>query len=447
MRSLHFKLILIFLAVSLAGTLLAAFLIRQRNERAFDRFLREQGQALFVRDVQAYYAATGTLEGIQRLLHGRPSRGDYRQEPPFALADAYGQIVVASGEWQRGEWVAEEALAEGLPVVVGGQTVGTVLLLNQDLEREAFEERYLAGVNQALLLGALGATAVAVVLGAVLARSLTRPLREVAAASHAVAEGELGRQVPVRTQDELGELATAFNQMSAELARAVAQRRQMTADIAHDLRTPLTVLAGYLEAMEDGSLALTPQRLAIMQQEVRGLTRLVEDLRILSLADAGRLTLHRQETDVGELLAQIRQAYAPQAAQQQVTLNTEVDPELGTASLDPERMRQVLGNLLSNALRHTGVGGTVTLAARRERADTFLLAVHDTGDGIPAEDLPHIFNRFYRGDKARADTDAASGLGLAIVRSLVEMHGGQISADSAPRRGTTFLIRLPIVEE
>ena len=444
MRSLHFKLILIFLAVSLAGTLLAAFLIRQRNEQAFDRFLREQGQVLFVRDVQAYYAATGTLEGIERLIHGRPSRSGYRPALPFALADARGEIVVPSGEWQRGEWVPEEARTEGLPVIVGGEMVGTVLLLNQDYEREAFEERYLAGVNQALLLGALGATAVAVVLGAVLASTLTQPLREVAAASHAVAGGELGRQVPVRTRDELGELATAFNQMSAELARAVAQRRQMTADIAHDLRTPLTVLAGYLEAMEEGSLALTPERLQIMQQEVRGLTRLVEDLRILSLADAGKLTLHRQETDVGELLAQTRQTYAPQAVQQQVTLNTEVDPELGPASLDPERMRQVLGNLLSNALRHTGAGGTVQLAARRDGPGAFLLQVRDSGDGIPAEDLPHIFNRFYRGDKARADTDGASGLGLAIVRSLVEMHGGEITVESAPGQGTTFLIRLPL---
>lgn len=444
MRSLNVKLILIFLAVSLAGTLLAAFLIRRQNERAFDRFLREQGQTQFVRDVETYYALTGTLVGIEHAIYAPSRRGEPRRPPPFALADAQGQIVMSAGEWRPGAIVPQPILDQGLPVEVDGRQVGTVLLLDQARERAAFEEQYLAGTNRALLRGALGATAIAVILGALLARTLTRPLREMADASLALAEGQLGAQVPVRTRDELGELATAFNQMSAELAQAIQQRRQMTADIAHDLRTPLTVLAGYLEAMSDGSLALTPERLSIMRQEVRGLTRLVEDLRTLSLADAGDLPLHVQETDVGQLLAQVQQAYEPQAARQQVSLSRRVDPALPPARLDPERIRQVLGNLLSNALRHTDAGGAVSLAAMRDGPNTLLLRVTDSGSGISAEDLPHIFNRFYRGDKARTEGHGESGLGLSIVRSLVAMHGGTITVDSAPGRGTSFSIRLPL---
>ena len=447
MRSLHFKLTLIFLVVSLAGTFLAAYLIRQRSEEAFDRFLRERAQAEFVRYVEAYYVITGTVEGLDRIVHGGPGPGAGNRPAhtlPYALVDTTGEIVVSGGSWQRGESVPQGVLNDGVPVTVGGQSIGTVLVLNQELERDAFEQHYLTGINRALVAGALAATAIAVLLGAVLARTLTRPLREMAAASHAMAQGEFDQRVPVRSDDELGELAAAFNQMSAELARITSQRRQMTADIAHDLRAPLTVLAGYLEAMEEGTLAPSPQRLAMMQEEVAGLTRLVEDLRTLSLADADRLELHLQATDVGELLARVRDAHAPQAERQAVALQVEVAPELPAIRLDPARMRQVIGNLVSNALRHTAAGGAIVLEATRDGLSDILLQVRDTGSGIPDEDLPHVFDRFYRGDRARAEEHAASGLGLAIARSLVEMHKGSITVESAPGEGTTFLIRLPV---
>jgi signal transduction histidine kinase len=182
----------------------------------------------------------------------------------------------------------------------------------------------------------------------------------------------------------------------------------------------------------------------MMQQEVAGLTRLVEDLRILSLADADRLQLHREEVDVGELLTRVRDVHAPQARQEEILLRVQVAPGLPPVRLDPERMRQVIGNLVSNALRHTPAGGVVSLEAERNGAADIVLRVRDTGSGIAAEDLPHIFDRFYRGDSARADRRGASGLGLAIARSLVEMHGGTIHVQSAPGAGATFSIQLPL---
>lgn len=446
MRSLYLKLTLTFLAVSLAGTFLAAFLIRQSNERAFDRYLRERAQAEFVRDVQAYYVITGSLQGIERLVYraiGRVEPGAQGRILPYALADDSGHIVVARGPWERGEAVSQSELADGVAVTVGGERIGTVLILSQAWERDAFEQRYLRGVNLALILGALGGTTIAMFLGAVLAGTLTRPLREMASASHAIAQGDLEQQVPVRSDDELGDLARAFNRMSAELARITRQRRQMTADIAHDLRTPLTVLAGYLEAMQDGTLAPTTQRIEMMQQEVAGLTRLVEDLRILSLADADRLQLQLEETDVGELLARARDMHAPQAQQEGVLLRVQTAPGLPRVLLDAARIRQVIGNLVSNALRHTPSGGEVVLEAAQNSASEIVLRVRDTGSGIAADDLPHIFDRFYRGDSARSERRGASGLGLAIARSLVEMHGGTIDVESAPDAGTTFTIHLP----
>ena len=450
-RSLSVRLTLLFLAVSLAGTLLAAILIRRHNERQFDRLVQRQAEVTIVRDVAAYYAARGNLQGLARLLearYGAGPGGGPRRQLPFAVVNAAGEVVVPAGPWRRGEQLPEAALEEALPVTIDDVAVAAVVPRNLQPAREAFEQQYLMGVNRALFAGALGATAVAVLLGALLAQTLIRPLREMAAASHAMAEGELGRQVPVRSQDELGDLAQAFNSMSRALADATRQRRQMTADIAHDLRTPLTVLAGYLEAMEEGALAATPERLGVMQQEVGGLMRLVEDLRTLSLADAGELTLDRERTDPAALLEQVHAAHRPRAEQKGVALELAAVPGLPPVTVDPERMRQVLGNLLANALRHTPAGGRIALGAAPGDSGRggVQLWVADSGSGIAAQDLPHIFDRFYRADAARSGAEGASGLGLAIVRSVVEMHGGRVTVESEPGRGTRFEIWLPAGE-
>ncbi|MCB8986116.1 MAG: HAMP domain-containing protein [Ardenticatenaceae bacterium] len=441
MHSLRLKLIFTFLAISLAGSLIAALIVRQSNERAFNTLLREQGQVNFVDEALVYYEANGSWEGFGRRDHGHEFEGQ-RAQVPFALADEYGRIVVENGPFRRGMVVPPEQLAAGSPLTVDGAVVGIVLPVNQPPPRNLVEQAYVRQMNRALLIGALMATAVAVVLAIVLARTLTRPLQELSAASRAMAAGNLAQQVPVRTHDELGDLATTFNQMSAELARANQQRRQMTADIAHDLRTPLTVLSGYLEAMEDGTLSPTSARWRMMQQEVDTLKRLVEDLRTLSLADAGNLALHKEWLAPHELLSQVQAAYAQQAAAQNVQLVVDAPPDLPPIQLDPARMRQVLGNLVSNALRYTPENGRITLAARSASQDyTLQLTVADTGAGIPPEDLPHIFDRFYRGDKSRQEGEGESGLGLAIVKSLVAAHGGVVSVASAAG-GTTFTILL-----
>jgi signal transduction histidine kinase len=276
-----------------------------------------------------------------------------------------------------------------------------------------------------------------------MARTFTRPLQELSRASRKMAQGDLQQAVPVRTQDELGELAATFNQMSAKLDQANQARRQMTADIAHDLRTPLTVLSGYLEAMEDGTLAPTPNRLALMQQEVQTLQRLVTDLRTLSLADTGELTLQKEPTAITDLLNQIHNTFAHQAAQQEINLLVKADADLPDVPLDTARMRQVLGNLVSNALRYTPINGTITLTASM-KDEALHIAISDTGSGIAPEDLPHIFNRFYRGDRSRQGGYGESGLGLAIAKSLVVAHNGDIMVTSTQGMGTTFTILLPV---
>lgn len=281
------------------------------------------------------------------------------------------------------------------------------------------------GFRQVLLLGAGGAVLTGIGLALLLTFTLTRPLRELTDASRRLARGELGHQVTVRSADELGQLTDAFNQMSRDLARAEEVRQQMTADVAHELRTPLSILSGYTEALEDGKLEPNSEMFAVMHQQVIQLRHLVEDLRTLSLADAGKLTLNRRPVDPKALFERVFLGYAARAEKEGVTLTLDTPETLPAMTLDVERMTQVLNNLVANALRHTPAGGTVTLRARPGE-----LAVVDTGEGIDPADLPHIFERFYRADQARQRTDGSSGLGLTIAKSIVKAHNGKIEARS-----------------
>jgi len=281
--------------------------------------------------------------------------------------------------------------------------------------------------------------AIALLLGLWLAHTLTHPLGELTEAIRRMSAGQLEQRVDVSSQDELGQLGEAFNQMSSRLSQAVKQRRQMTADIAHDLRTPLTVIAGYVEALRGRVLQPTPQRFETIHTEVQHLLRLVEDLRTLSLADAGELALQRDLVNPRALMERLAAAYSQKAENQGVELRLQVGPDLPLFCADEERMVEVLGNLISNALRHTPSGGRITLAVESQ-PEGLELRVEDTGEGIPEEALPYVFDRFYRVDPARSQQEGESGLGLAIARSLVEAHAGRIEVESQVGRGTVFKV-------
>jgi signal transduction histidine kinase len=268
-------------------------------------------------------------------------------------------------------------------------------------------------------------------------------VRELTDATGRIADGELGLQVEVRTKDELGELSSSFNKMSGDLLHSQHLRRQMTADIAHDLRTPLSVILGYTEALSDQKLPGSADIYGVLYKEAQLLNHLVEDLRTLSLADAGELPLVQRPTPTRELLERVALAYVGLGEERQVTVRVDAGEDLPMLNIDPERMTQVLGNLVSNAVRHTRAGGEVVLGAHPVHTNKMVIDVRDTGEGIAPEELPHIFNRFYRSDQARQQ-NGSSGLGLAIAKSIVTAHGGTISAESTVGEGTTFIITLPI---
>ena len=454
MASLRAKLTLALLVTGLSGVIIVTVLVQRFTATEFDNYVIEQERSSFIADMTAYYELYGSWDDMQ-IADGRfpipPSAPQTPQAAPsapparpirFILLDQDGVVVVPGRGFAPGQRFPEADLRDADPVVVGGETVGYVIADDRWPDRSGLEEAYLDRINQLLLIAMGGAIAFALVLSVLFARSLSKPLREIAAAIQSLSRGNLEQQVPVRSRDEIGQVATAFNAMSAHLARANFLRRQMTADIAHELRTPLSVVVGYLASLSEGLLAPNPERFKIMHDEAQHLQRLVEDLRILSLADAGELPLNREPVAPGELVNLAAATFSHQAEQRHISLAVQVEPDVLPLYADPDRILQVLSNLLSNALRHTPEGGRVTLAAKSYEG-RIQLSVQDTGQGIEPDHLPHIFERFYRGDSSRHQVHDESGLGLAIARSIVEAHGGEISAHSTLGQGTTIIIDFP----
>ncbi len=301
---------------------------------------------------------------------------------------------------------------------------------------------WFAGCALALFLGL---TAVAVAISAF--RGVATPLAEVMAAADAVAEGDLGARVGSRPRGDFGRLADSFNHMAQELERSDQQRRNLTADVAHELRTPLHIVQGNLEGVLDGVYEPTADHITATLEETRTLTRLVDDLQTLSLAEADQLPLSWEDVNIEELLVDVHTSFSGQAEAAGIKLQIEIAGPLPPITGDVGRLDQVLGNLMANAIRHTPSGGTITLRAEPS-AEHVSIHVDDTGEGIPAADLPLIFQRFWRGDRSRSHAGGTgSGLGLVIAKQLVQIHGGQIRVESELGAGTTVSIDLPIKQD
>lgn len=304
----------------------------------------------------------------------------------------------------------------------------------------------LSPANTARIAGAAALVLALTVGASVFAGArLVRPLHALTGAAQRMRDGEQPESVPVSGDDEVGRLAAAFNDMSAHRARLEEQRKAMVSDVAHELRTPLSNIRGWLEAAQDGLADPDPAFVSSLLEEAVLLQHIIDDLQDLAAADAGVLRLHPGSVEIRELLSQVAAAHQARAENAGVTLAVTATAPGPALRADPVRLRQAVGNLVSNAVRHTPEGGRVTLRAyaAEEGDGTVLVEVTDTGSGIPPEDLPHVFDRFWRAEKSRSRRTGGSGLGLAIVRKLVEAHGGTVDATSVEGEGSTFVLRLP----
>lgn len=443
------KLILAFLVVGLMGVASIAFFASLATETEFMRFIFDEFQDELVDQLETYYQTHQAWQGVEQVMPvgGNPP---FEKPRPFnrpagfiTLVDDQGRILIAGRGYHVGETIPFELVETWQPIRSDGEVVGWVIAPREQFERNPAEISFVRRTQRALTTAAIGAATVSLLLGVVLSRTLTRPLRDLTAATRAIAQGDLTYKVRVRSRDEIGELASSFNLMSDELGRAQELRRQMTADIAHELRTPISVILGHVDALEEGVLPASSETFGILREETGRLERLVEDLRTLSRADAGELTLTPRTVHPQTLLEQAIAAHRPLTLERGVTMHIEAVGDIPELNVDPDRMAQVLGNLLNNALRYSPQGGRITLRARSTNGEVEL-QVEDSGTGLPPEALDRIFDRFYRTDPSRQRESGGSGLGLPIARSILEMHGGRIWAESEPGKGTRIVIRLPV---
>jgi len=300
-------------------------------------------------------------------------------------------------------------------------------------------------INRSLLLGGLVAIIIAFVLTFVLSRRITSPIGVLAKVARWLGRGDLSQRVQFKGRGEVGVLAQAFNSMAADLEHAEQLRRNMIADVAHELRTPLSNIRGYLEAIHDGVVESNAATIQSLSEEADLLSRLVDELQELSLAEAGELKLVYRVEDIAKLVKQAVNSWQPQVAEKGILLSLDLPRNLPLVNIDRQRVNQVLHNLVENAVAYTGKGGTITLTAEKQ-GDWVEISVSDTGRGIPAEDLPNIFERFYRVDRSRARATGGTGLGLTIAKRLVEAHGGEIAVQSELGKGSRFSFTLPIAE-
>ncbi len=397
--------------------------------------------------LETYYLGHGGWQGVQAVLDERTYTSIRALRPDWQrsiVLDADGKVLIDHGSANTplvGTILTPQANQVIVPLVIDNFRIGTLLMDRGTLARPVQLILSLIGPTAAIsiLLGVL-----TLIIGMLLTQRLINPLSEVIAAAQAVSQGDLSARVPVHARDDdLSALSTHFNRMADGLERSDKQRRDMLADIAHELRTPITILRGRLEGILDGVYPADEEHIAPVLEETYLLERLVEDLRLLALAEANQLRFELKPVNLSELCDTLIGLFSAQAGEKNVSLWLDAEPNLPEVMVDPQRFQQVVGNLIDNSLRYAPGGSTIDLTIHRNQGEVNF-TVADEGTGIPENELQHVFDRFWRGEKSRARSTGGAGLGLSIARQLVEAQGGKISARNRSPRGFEVQITLPV---
>ena len=434
--------------VAVSIVVITSYVIQRADDsnRFSDRYLRESHG--LIEKLADHYQTQQSWRSVEPILIGAQAVY-FRRDVTFVLANQAEEVIYHGQAETIGKSLDQAQPVLVLPVQVDDQTVGFLGLSpvpdgGPGKDRPSPFIRIL--IDTLLIIAAAGGLG-GIVYGVAMSRTLTAPLNGLTEAARAIGARNLSRRVEEKGTDEMIAVARAFNEMADGLEQSEQLRRNLLADVAHELRTPLSVLQGNLRAILDEVYPLNQEEMARLYEHTRLLSRLVNDLHELAQAEAKQLPLNRQETDVAALMQTTSDAFRPSIEAKEIVLTAELASDLPMIYVDAARLRQVLQNLLANALRHTPTGGVITLRAE-SKPDAVCLSVVDNGDGISAEHLSHIFDRFYRADPARSRDRGGAGLGLAIARAIVEAHGGQIKVTSSgrPGQGSRFIIQLPINE-
>ncbi len=417
-----------------------------------------------VKSLESYYQQHLSWQGVEEMLASRHGYGQgqgwgYGAQSGGAmmngyggmmgqrlrLANAAGEIIYDNASSLPAELTANE-IAQAIPLKNNNTVVGYLLLEGGMGFTRADESRLVTRLSKAAILAGVLAGVVALAIALILAYGLVKPVQELTLAAQKLAKGDLSQRVKITGKDEIGLLGMTFNQMAESLQKAEVMRKALTADIAHELRNPLAVQRATLEALLDGVYPLNFEYIQPILEQNQLLTRMVEDLRTLALADAGQLSLEKIPVEMMEFCKRVMDTFQPQAQTkgQKIELETFAEGESGQAFVlgDPQRLEQILGNLISNAIRYSPPSGVVKISIH-VKSKEIVVQIKDSGGGIPADALPYIFDRFYRVAKSRSRDEGGSGLGLAIARQLAQAHQGSLTAENAAEGGAIFTLRLP----
>ena len=445
-HSLWFRLLISFTLV-IVITIGSVFLFMGQAMRAevqqFQERIQEARLGKMEFELSNYYRHQGSWEGIQPFVE---QWGNF-YEWHIIVTDEDGIVVADSENELLGQLYEPQLPSRPIAVPRIPYSFGTLYVSSESSAGADFPLFYVLfdRIGRFLLWGCLIAVGIAVAFTFFLSRRILAPVKDLTLAARRLGQGDLSQRVQLKDKGEVQELAKAFNSMASDLEHAEKLRRNLVADVAHELRTPLSNIRGYLEAIRDRVIKPDAATIRSLDEESILLSRLVEDLQELSLAESGELKLVYQAEDIAELIKQAVTRWQPSVAAKDMSLSLDLPDKLPPVNIDWQRISQVLHNLLENAVAHTGKGGTITVTATRQ-GDWIEVSVSDTGEGIPVEDLPNIFERFYRVDKSRTRATGGSGLGLTIAKRLVEAHGGKIEAQSELGRGSRFSFTIPIAE-
>ena len=467
-NSLIVKLMGAFLILIIVSALIISVSTSIQIKHAFVNYSsenRKQYSNRLAESLVSYYNANSGWSGIDALLDSVPAEkgsieGTGREGSRHAmgmgmmkdessqrilLADEKRTVLYDSSRELTGKLLPDEEAQSGIKLTSGDKSIGFLMVYSEAMGVGTPAAEFFKSVNHSIVLSVLVSLAIAIVLGAILFNQVTSPLRQLKKAADAVGKGNLKERVSIRSHDEFADVGRSFNQMAESLEMAEQARLHYMADIAHELRTPLTAIQGTVEAMQDKILPLDEEQLENLHSQADLLNRLVNDLRLLSLAETGHLKLDLKPVNPGTLTRQIVEGMKTLAAPKKIILQADIPDQCVEIMLDTDRYAQILNNLITNAIRYTPEQGTIIINLRQP-GKGLVVSVSDNGSGIPADDLPHVFDRFYRADKSRSRASGGAGLGLAIVRQLVEAHGGEISVTSPAGesgKGTRFEIRMP----
>ena len=438
--SLQFRIMLAFSLVILV-TIGAVFFFFDQATRtriqSFEESIEYKLEARMAGELSQYYRVRGSWEGVQPLVEQLGNVSERRiilvDTEKIVVADSEGDLLGKPYESDSPGTILQPSWKQGplaMLYVSEAKSASLYILCN--------------AVGRFLIWGACVAIAIALIITFFLSRRISAPICALTETARKLGQGDFSQRVQVRDKTEVGELGRAFNSMAGDLEKGERLRRNMVADVAHELRTPLSNVRGYLEAIREGVIKPDAATIRSLEEETTLLSRLVDDLQDLSLAEAGKLELVCQSEDVAELINRTVAAMQAQAIAKEVSLSADLPQGLPLVNIDSHRISQVLRNLLENALAHTAKGDAINVAAARQ-GDWVEISVADTGEGIPPDDLPNIFERFYRVDKSRARATGGSGLGLTIAKHLVESHGGKIEVQGKLGEGSRFSFTLPVV--